>query len=500
MLDNRRLNMLYQKFTISEEMPDEEISQLTLEELSFIYATTEGAKKDEKFKNIHFPIKQQIIYWAGVDAFKKAEALYIAYTKVPMYPYIDPSGGAWVFSAEDLAQKLADDFKKKQYLDLVVRKIENKMILPFVAQLYYLGVDKVIIDNGSHPLVLKRTDILPEPEWNKDAGQNGQDFCNGPLQLSMVQFFQYIQLNAAMQKTASAEETPEEEKEQLNKKLEQSRQVVKMMESRMLTHLVDAKFLVPAITLKDGKPLPPGQSAPSGEGVTRKIANVVDANKVTWLPAFSDWSEFAKAYKPNEWGAVILTYEALVKMARDTKIGKLVFNVRGCAFRVDETIMENIEKFRQKKAEFDAKRAQQAQEGEESESASVKKAPQPKPQAAPLKAAEPSAAPAAGKTEENVVYGDLIEAPEMMLGALKRTAKVLKTVKRMWLAQRMQGEEKGYLLVAEVSYDGEHTIDELKRASYGYLDGRIMEVRQADPSALELVKDIKPFYKKGLFG
>ena len=87
----------------------------------------------------------------------------------------------------------------------------------------------------------------------------------------------------------------------------------------------------------------------------------------------------------------------------------------------------------------------------------------------------------------------------MMIGALKRTAKALKTVKRMWLAQRVQGEDNGYLLVVDSS-DSERAIDELKRASVGYLDGKVMEARPADPAALDLVKDIKPFYKKGLFG
>ena len=495
MLDNKRLNILYQKFTISEEMPDDEIAGLTLEELSFIYATTEGAKKDEKFKHIHFPIKQQIIYWAAVEALKKADEIYVAYTKAPLYPYIDPRAGAWVFSAEDLAQKLADDFKKKQYLDLVIRKLENKMILPFVAQLYYMGVENVIVDNGSHPLVIKRTDILPEPEWNKEEG-SGNDFRNAPLQLAMVQFFQYIQLNTSMQRAAAAEETAPEEKEALAKKLEQSRQVLKMMESRMLACLVDAKYLVPTITIKDGKPLPPGQTA-TGEGVSRKIANLVDAKKEVWLPAFTDWTEFAKTYKPTEWGAVIMSYEALEKMAKDTGIGKIVFNARGCGFRVDEKIMENIDNFRQKKAEFDAKRAA-AKEAEE-ESGQPIAHPEAKPQPTVVRPAAP-AAEAKPASDQPVVYGDLLEeAPDMMVGALRRTAKALKTVKRMWLAQRVQGEDNGYLLVVDSS-DSERAIDELRRASVGYLDGKVMEARPADPAALDLVKDIKPFYKKGLFG
>ena len=304
----------------------------------------------------------------------------------------------------------------------------------------------------------------------------------------------------------------------------------------MLTTLVDAKFLVPTVTIKDGKALPPGQEA-TGEGVARKIANLVDGNQVAWLPAFTDWSEFAKTYKPNEWGAVVLDYAALVKMAQETKVGKIVFNARGCGFRVDENVLKNIEGFRQKKAEFEAKRAEAAAQQKEAADAApagqtnaaeagkteapkaeAVKAEEPKvetvkteePKAEAVKAEEPKAeapkaapqptpAPAKPEKEEPVAYGELMETPDMMIGAMKRTAKALKTVKKMWLASRIQGSKNGYLLVVEAS-DSERTITELKRAVAGYLDGKELEVRLADPTALDLVKNMKPFYKKGIFG
>ncbi len=492
MLDNKRLNFLYQKFAVSEVMPDDQLSGLTLEELSFIYAMTETAKKDERFSQIHFPIRQQIVYWAAVDAFKSAEALYVAYNKMPMYPYIDPMGSAWIFSDEELAKKLADNLRVHQQVELIVRKIENKMIMPMVAQMHYLGINNIVIDNGSHPMLLKRTDILPDPEWKGENGQPKQDFSNGPLQMAMIQFFQHLQLNGTMHKAMNAEGVSEEEKKNIQQKFVQGQQVIKMMETRMLSLLVDAKFLVPSITMKDGQPLPPGQDVPAGEGVTRKLASVVDANKVAWLPAFTDWSEFIKTYRPNEWGAMALPYEAVIKMAKEAGINKIVFNPRGCAFRVEEQMIDRIEDFRKKKAEFAAKQAEE-QAKKAAEAQENQKAEEKKPE--PVKAEDDPAS-----TVKGVIYGDLIDAPEMMMGALKRTAKTVKNVKKMWLAQRMEGENRGYLLVVEALSDTDKTIEELKRASAGYLDGKIMEVRQADPSALQLVKDIKPFYKKGLFG
>ena len=73
MIEKERQSELIRKFVVSQEMPDDEITDLSLDELTYIYFNTEIAKKDEKYKAIHFPIKQQIIYWGVVDAIKKAE-------------------------------------------------------------------------------------------------------------------------------------------------------------------------------------------------------------------------------------------------------------------------------------------------------------------------------------------------------------------------------------------------------------------------------------------
>ncbi len=72
MIEKERQSELIRKFVVSQEMPDDEIADLSLDELTYIYFNTEIAKKDEKYKAIHFPIKQQIIYWGVVDAIKKA--------------------------------------------------------------------------------------------------------------------------------------------------------------------------------------------------------------------------------------------------------------------------------------------------------------------------------------------------------------------------------------------------------------------------------------------
>ena len=50
MIEKERQSELIRKFVVSQEMPDDEIADLSLDELTYIYFNTEIAKKDEKYK------------------------------------------------------------------------------------------------------------------------------------------------------------------------------------------------------------------------------------------------------------------------------------------------------------------------------------------------------------------------------------------------------------------------------------------------------------------
>ena len=130
-----------------------------------------------------------------------------------------------------------------------------------------------------------------------------------------------------------------------------------------------------------------------------------------------------------------------------------------------------------------------------------------KPTPAPVSNVPKTVMPTETKTESasneaqgEVTYGDLVDEPDMLIGALKRTAKATRQVKRMWLAQRVQGSKEGYLLVAETTSSSDTVLEQLKLAAKDYLNGKEIECRRADPAALAIVYNIKPFYKKGIFG
>lgn len=479
MIEKERQSELIRKFVVSQEMPDDEIADLSLDELTYIYFNTEIAKKDEKYKAIHFPIKQQIIYWGVVDAIKKAETLYVAFTERPKYPYLDPGRNVWLFSTEDNLTRALKKLEEDRGMHLIYQKLPNQVIVPFFAQLYYWGIEQVIVDNMNHPMIVKRSDVMPEMDQKKD--EKKQDLCNGKLQAALIQHAQFMAQNP----DASVFR---DDKEKLK--------VYTILANNVFFEVCDAKFMAPTVMEKDGKTFRAGEEIPEGARPAIVFMGKKDSDQKA-LPLFTDITEFMRVYKPHEMGISVMTYEAAEKMAKANN-AEIVINRNGTGLTVNEHVMGLIDKIRAKKEEVKAKAAEAAENGEESAS---------KPTPAPVSNVPKTVMPTETKTESasneaqgEVTYGDLVDEPDMLIGALKRTAKATRQVKRMWLAQRVQGSKEGYLLVAETTSSSDTVLEQLKLAAKDYLNGKEIECRRADPAALAIVDNIKPFYKKGIFG
>ena len=486
MIEKERQSELIRKFVVSQEMPDDEIANLSLDELTYVYFNTEIAKKDERYKAIHFPIKQQILYWGVVDAIKKAETLYVAFTERPKYPYLDPGRNVWLFSTEENLTRALKKLEEDRGLHLIYQKLPTQVIVPFFAQLYYWGIEQVIIDNMNHPMIVKRSDVMPEIDQKKDEKKQ-QDLCNGKLQAALIQHAQFMAQNPDPS-------VFKEDKEKLK--------VYTILANNVFFEVCDAKFMAPTVMEKDGQTFKAGEEIPEGARPAIVFMGKKDSDQKA-LPLFTDITEFMRVYKPHAMGISILTYEAAEKMAKANN-AEIVINRNGTGLTVNDHVMGLIEKIRVKKEEAKAKAAEAAENGEEPVR---EQAPTPTPVPNVPKTVMPTEAKpkaeseaASSEPQGEVTYGDLVDEPDMLMGALKRTAKATRQVKRMWLAQRVQGSREGYLLVAETTSSSDTVLEQLKLAAKDYLDGKEIECRRADPAALKIVDNIKPFYKKGIFG
>ena len=164
MIDNQRLNILFQAFVASPNMPEEHMEQLSLEELSFIYAACEASKKNEKLKEINYPVRQQIIYWAAVDALKKAA---IAQLKDGHPVWFGSDCMKFALRNEGIYDRASTNVEQMLGISYHFTKGERLMYGESAMDhaMAFMGVN---LDENGLP---DRWKI--ENSWGKDSGQNG---------------------------------------------------------------------------------------------------------------------------------------------------------------------------------------------------------------------------------------------------------------------------------------------------------------------------------------
>ena len=498
MLEQSRVAFLYRKLVEPKNIDDDEIDQLNLEEMTYIYAASEMAKKDEKFKEHNLPIRQQVFYWRIVRLIKEAENLYVAHVSGMLYPYIDPARMAWIFSTEEIARRTTDEMKTRQKISLTIRRVDQSMLPSLFAQLYFCGVKGVIVDNGAHPVRVQLSDLDETPAGND--GQNQQTFANGDLQALMIQFSQYLR-------------TPE---------LENREKVLSSIHLSLMFQIMNASYLMPMRLKKDGVIIRPGVKPTDMAGIESESPFVRDKDGVDWLPVFTDWPEFSRAFKPSEWGAAVLDYTKLMEHA--AKLGRqIVINPRGCGFRMTDKVIEQLHRFEPLKdkiarAATDKTAAEElAQElramGGQAAAGAGMGGKGMEGQPAParedrqeLRSVKEDAQPENPAPSEAIagVYTPVEEYPDLLCSVLKKTARASRLVRRMWLLERTADVKNlAYLCVIEpLSADDDLKAleSELKEQAEEYLDGHSLECRLLNEELQESVADMKPFYKKGIFG
>ena len=115
--------------------------------------------------------------------------LYIAYDKNTKYPYLDFQGRAWIFSEKEFADKAEEYFNKEETF-LQMKELINLNVMNEFGKLHYLGIEKVIIDNGQYNIEINRNDILPPPDYSNIPARK-IPVMNPKLQFAMIYFFQY---------------------------------------------------------------------------------------------------------------------------------------------------------------------------------------------------------------------------------------------------------------------------------------------------------------------
>lgn len=279
-------------FIQGEAVDKEKLEPLTIQETIFLLCRLQQENREAEEPN--YREKGQAIYETILKKLREAPALYLTLDEGSSLPLITGST-VDVYSSRELAQR-AVEFYGKQYRRLFVKELpEGKTDLPgrihLFYWLYYLGMERILVDNGSYQLVVRRQDLMPEAA--EKAAKSQVPVINPGLRFTMAAYLEEARWHVSY---------PERE-ENLKKK-----------KDRMDVALLGAQFLVPM--KYEGGNLKRGENRIDMSGSQSMHFPRVENNRGQYfIPLFTDWPEFRRGYRRDEWAAVVLDLKGALRMA-----------------------------------------------------------------------------------------------------------------------------------------------------------------------------------------
>ncbi|WP_435923036.1 enhanced serine sensitivity protein SseB [Paenibacillus sp. DYY-L-2] len=432
------------KYLLGPQVSAEECGRLTIQELIFLIHSGKYFKEKEAFPAVYLDERLKLFRDVLKDKIRGSEELYIAYDKRTGYPYTDGEDRVWVFSKEEYASN-AGDYFMQQLMMLEMKRIGGEEIDRMLAELHILGLPKILVDNGQYHAVLDRDELLPPPDFSGTPEIN-IPVTNPGLQHALIRFFQ--EMNSG-------------------RNFEGKPQLMRELEGQMLDEVLRAKYLLP-MQLIEKEPAPSDEQGMKTlkEGTVIQFAVLGGEGDSTWLPAFTDWPEFEKAYDKTVWSSNVVTYEDL--LALSDKMDGVVINYRGIPLRLDEKNKQRIEAF--KKERTDSPTIQPSEEKAEAEK------------------------DAASKLGEPPAY------PAQMVEAVKEYMKTQKDIKKAYIRLAIKDHrEMSYFMIVDADGDMGQIFKDIAEVASPHLNGMPLEIAALDTWEEEL-KDLEPFYKRKRFG
>lgn len=315
-LGRRKEEELEAMLTGSVLLTQSQLEPLTIQECIFLLCLLqkEGEGADPSYQE-----KGNLIYSEILRKLKEAPSLYLILDEGSGLPFI-LGDTIDLFSEKRLAQK-AVQFYESQYRHLFVREIpKDRTGLPCRISLFtwlaYLGMEKILVDNGAYKLFVKRSDLLADPG---EEYQPEVPVANPALRFAMADFLEEVRWKVTY---------PEREEMVAGKK------------ERMIAELLKAKFLVPmkygGTNLKEGE-----NELNLKEEKAVLFPRIENQEEKQYLPVFTDWLEFQKAYKKEMWSCLVFSLRDVMMAAGKDPV---VVNPLSENLILDQELLESLKK------------------------------------------------------------------------------------------------------------------------------------------------------------
>ncbi|MBE5962756.1 MAG: hypothetical protein E7256_15495 [Lachnospiraceae bacterium] len=303
-----------------KEIKKEKLEDLNIQEVIFLIISLRHFR--EKFPQADFEQNEKVLYDNLIEKVKNAETLYMTFDKATHFPFIN-MGYVDLYSKKEYAEEAAEYYEKKNYRPLEVKEVKKDTSnqpqgMPIFGWLYYLGMEKLLLDNGKYKMEIKREEILPPPDYSH-LPKISVPVTNPPLRYAIINFF-------------------EEMKWRVN--YPQRKEQVQQKENKMIEEICKAKYLIPMKQEGKAEKIAENKVVMKERG-TILFAKLVNTEQASFVPLFTDWTEFQKAYDKKEWNGMIVSIMDAITLAKKDGV---VINPLGENLILNQNSMEEIKK------------------------------------------------------------------------------------------------------------------------------------------------------------
>lgn len=285
----------------ADELAAEVYAEYSVQEMIFALTCVrdQGAKVKEKDgeEAAAWKAKSDQLYPAMLEKLRKLNKVYVTVDKSTNFPFLN-NGFVDVYSKEEYAE-LAVLYYKEQFRELKVQEMpvavpepvkteDGKPVpaqMPAFMLFYYLGMERVLLDDGLYRAAIGRGDVLAPPNFSgKPVTQ--VPVTNPALRFHMLDFFGEARWKVNYEKRG---------------------EVLQAKERVMLTEIVKAKFLIPMKYDGAARQKPGTNQILFDKNTKLMFATLKNAAGETYTPVFTDFTELGKMYQPKEWGAAVIS-------------------------------------------------------------------------------------------------------------------------------------------------------------------------------------------------
>ncbi len=268
----------------------DDIRPLTIQELVFVLTTMEAFQKEAPLQD--FEENRRVVYNEIVSRLRDASRIWALIDLTTGYPFLD-HGYALIYSEESYARAAADVLAA-QYRRINVQSFGGEgeaSPLNFFGFLYYMGAERLLLDNGYYGARIERSQIVAPPNI---TGNQSLPPNNPPLNFALCEFLSEIRWPVKYEKRDA---------------------ILHEREARMWSLIRASQFIVPM--QQEGPAEIVGDKLKLGSETKLRFPMMTGPDGKTYLPIFTDGPEFARKFAHEGWNGAAFQWKDVLSLIRE---------------------------------------------------------------------------------------------------------------------------------------------------------------------------------------